>query len=130
MSSRFDDILEVLGIAVCPEAALLSGLLETTLPLAGFPIGDAPDLEEVYKSATARLEENPDDVEAYFRRGVVCQSKVWSKRALADFLEVLKRQPEHARAWLLLSEVLSKLNQPDPAREARKRALELDPALQ
>ena len=42
---------------------------------------------------------------------------------------MLRREPGHARAWLLLSEVLVSLGEYDWARAARRRALELDPSL-
>lgn len=95
-----------------------------------FSTGDPPELQRIFESATETLEQDPANVEARFQRGVVCQSKGWLKQAVADFVEVLRRQPDHARAWLLLSEVLNKVGEHDKASAARKRALELDPALQ
>lgn len=101
------------------------------LPGAGlaFSAGVSPDLERVYEETTAALEANPHDVEARFKRGVVCQSKHAYREAIADFREVIRQQPGHARAWLLLSEVLSTIGEHERARKARAQAVELDPGL-
>lgn len=129
-----DDILGLaLGLMGDPCSWVLLdalGDLGTLGNVGTFSAGDPPELQRVYESATETLESDPDNVEAYFKRGVVCQSKGWPRRALADFFEVLHRQPDHARAWLLLSEVFSKVGAHDQAGAAHKRALDLDPSLQ
>lgn len=125
-----DDAVPLLGTLI----ELTDGyVLAYALDFAGVPsfsTGDPPELQQVYEAATDELENDPSNVEAYFRRGVVCRSKGWHKQALADFTEVLRRQPQHARAWLLLSEVFHQVGEPDKARTARKQALELDPSLE
>lgn len=98
-------------------------------PGLAFSSGVSPDLERVYEETTAALEANPHDVEARFKRGVVCQSKCCYREAIADFSEVLRHQPDHARAWLLLSEVLSNIGEHERAAKARQQAIELDPTL-
>jgi tetratricopeptide (TPR) repeat protein len=94
-----------------------------------FSTGDPPEFMEIFKSATASIDEDPKNAQAYFMRGLVCQSKRWYPEALADFLEVVKNDPRHAKAWLLMSEVLAALGDADKARMARQQALEIDPAI-
>jgi tetratricopeptide (TPR) repeat protein len=95
-----------------------------------FTTGDPPELSRVYEEATQSLARDPSDVQAYFRRGVVCQSKGWYPQAVADFREVLRRDGRHARAWLLLSEVLTSLGEYEQAKVAREQVRALDPDLQ
>ena len=89
-----------------------------------FSTGDPPELSEVYESASENIAADPSDLQAYFTRGVVCQSK-----ALADLTEVLRRDPLHARAWLLTSEVLAALGEYEKAPAAREQALQQDSSL-
>lgn len=98
-------------------------------PTFGIPMGNTKDLDDIYANATAAIELNPDDVNAYFRRAVVCQTRGYHEQALADFAEVLRRDRNNARAWLLTSEVLCKLGEYDRAKSARAQALALDPSL-
>lgn len=127
-----DGAVDLLGILMeLTDGYGLACLLDAAgVPSPSFSTGDPPELQRVYEAATDTLENDPSNVEAYFRRGVVCRSKGWYKQALADFTEVLRRQPKHARAWLLLSEVFDHVGEPDKARTARKQALELDPSLE
>jgi tetratricopeptide (TPR) repeat protein len=81
----------------------------------GFSTGDPPELSQVYESASQTIAADPSNVQAYFTRGVVCQSKRWYPQALADFHEVLRRDAHHARAWLLMAEVLTNLGEYDKA---------------
>lgn len=94
-----------------------------------FATDDPPELQQVYESTSQTLADDPSNIEAHFARGVVCQSKGWHSQALADFRDVIRMQPDHARAWLLLSEVLSRLGEPEHAAIVRQQALELDPSL-
>ena len=89
--------------------------------------GNPPELKQVFEDACATIEENPDDTQARFMRGVICQSQRWYEPALADFAVVLRVEPQHARAWLLSSEVLGSLGLHEQAQTARQRALEIDP---
>lgn len=90
---------------------------------------DPPELQEAYDRASRVIEEDPDNLEAFFMRGVVCQSKKWYEQALADFGEVVRLDPNHARAWLLVSEVMHSLGEFDKSRTIRQHALELDPTI-
>ena len=66
--------------------------------LPSFSTGDPPEFAEIYDSATQAITEDPNNTQAYLRRGIVCQSKQWYPQALADFMEVVRRNPEDARA--------------------------------
>ena len=92
-----------------------------------FSPGDPPEFLAIYESASATIANDPTNAPAHFQRGVICQSKGWHDHALADFVAVVRQQPEHARAWLLMAEVLSSLGEPDKARLIRQHAL--DPSL-
>src|SRR5262245_9261969 len=89
------------------ELALEAGTGSGDEVSAGFSTGDPPEFEEIFESATQTIEDDPRNVQAYFARAVVSQSKRWYPQALADFVEVVKIEPKHARAWLLMSEVLA-----------------------
>ena len=102
-------------------------LLDQFVP--SFSTGDPPEFAAIYQSASQALAEDPSNIQAHFQRGVVCQSKQWYPQALADFVEVVRKDPQHARAWLLMSEVLAQLGHYDKAKEVRQQAIELDPSL-
>src|SRR5215471_17226838 len=122
-----------------PLLDLLVPVAEVALGAAGtrwvdgarqdFCAGDPPEFEEIFESATKTLEEDPGNAQAYFARGVICQSKGWYPQALADFVDVVKLDPKHARAWLLMSEVLAYMGEVDKSKLARQQALEIDPAV-
>jgi tetratricopeptide (TPR) repeat protein len=126
-----DDVLAIVGLwgGDIVSAALSGCTGPAWLDLPGLSIstGDPPELVEVYEKACAAIEENPNDAQAHFVRGVVCQGKCWYEAALADFAVVLRLEPRHARAWLLASEVLSALGKYEQAQTARQKALEIDP---
>jgi tetratricopeptide (TPR) repeat protein len=94
-----------------------------------FSTGDPPEFEEIFDSATQTIAEDPNNAQAYFARGVVCQSKGWHPDAVADFVEVVKLDPKNARAWLLMSEVLSSMGESEKSKVARQQALEIDPSV-
>lgn len=119
-----DDVLDALSVLGLPKPEYLAGVLDLLVPT--FSSSDAPELQAVYESATTRLASDPDNIEAYFARGVVCQTKGWHLQALDDFMEVIRRQREHPRAWRLLSDVLSSLGEFDKARAVWQVALQLD----
>jgi tetratricopeptide (TPR) repeat protein len=83
----------------------------------------------LYESASAAIEENPDDVQAHFMRGVICQGKCYYEAALADFGMVVRLEPRHARAWLLAGEVFHALGKHEQAQTARQQALAIDPSV-
>jgi tetratricopeptide (TPR) repeat protein len=119
---------EALELWLMSMDALMWPLGDTDwLPI--FSTGDPPELSRVYHSASRDIEKDPSNVQAHFTRAVVCQSKRWYPQALADVNAILTRDPQHARAWLLLSEVLASLGEYDRAKTARQRALQLDPHL-
>jgi tetratricopeptide (TPR) repeat protein len=105
------------------------GFLTDLIPGPSFSTGDPPELARIYEAASETIENDPSNVDAYFQRGVICQSKRWYGQAFRDFSEVLRRRPGHARAWLLLSEVLASLGHYDSAKQARQEALALDTSL-
>jgi tetratricopeptide (TPR) repeat protein len=109
------------------DALFVGYLLDGILP--ELSSGDPPELQEAYRAATEALERDPNDVQAHFMRGVVCQSKRCYEAALADFAEVLRANPRHARAWLLTGEVLTNLGEYDKAKLARQTALAIDPGV-
>jgi tetratricopeptide (TPR) repeat protein len=102
------------------------GFLTDLIPDPSLSTGDPPELARIYEAASETIENDPANVDAYFRRGVICQSKRWYAQAFHDFSEVLRRRPGHARAWLLLSEVLARLGHYEAAQKARQEALSLD----
>jgi tetratricopeptide (TPR) repeat protein len=109
----------------------MAGMALTTpdiIPDPTFSTGDPPELQRIYEAATETLAEDPDNVQAYFRRGVVAQSKRWYAQAFHDFREVLKREPKHPKACMLMSEVLASLGHYDAAKQAREEALAIDAA--
>jgi tetratricopeptide (TPR) repeat protein len=101
--------------------------LSAALPKLATSTGDPPELVEVYENACAAIEENPDDVQAHFTRGVICQGKRCYEAALADFATVVHLEPQHARAWLLAGEVLHALGKYEQSQAARQQALAIDP---
>lgn len=117
--AMLDDILTLAAVELLPFA----------LPTLSTSTGDPPELVEVYENACAAIDQNPDDVQAHFVRGVVCQGKRWYEAALADFAAVVRLDPRHARAWLLAGEVLAALGKYEQAQTARQKALEIDPAV-
>ncbi|MBY0528525.1 MAG: tetratricopeptide repeat protein [Gemmataceae bacterium] len=119
-----NDIADLIDVAVWGNT-----LLSESLPGLSLSTGDPPELIQAFDIACGRLETNPDDVDARFMRGVVCQSKRWYEPALADFSAVLRKQPRHARAWLLVGEVLTALGEYDKAKVARQTALEIHPGV-
>jgi tetratricopeptide (TPR) repeat protein len=101
-----------------------------SLPLVDQWIGrEPPEFQAAYANATETIKTNPADKQAYFVRGLACKSRGHFPEALADFCEVLRLDRDHARAWLMLSEVLVSMGQYDVARKARTHALELDSTL-
>lgn len=92
-------------------------------------LGKQCDLEDAFDTATEAIEANPNDTQAHFQRAVICQTAGMYEHALADFAEVIRRERNHARAWLLTSEVLVKLSEYGRAKQAREHALSLDPSL-
>src|ERR1700722_1986486 len=95
--------------------------------LPDFGVSDPPELSRAYDAATQAVETDPTDAGAYYLRAVVCQQKRWYAEALADFGEVVRLHPDHAKAWLLISEILTSLGEYDKAKTARRQAQELDP---
>jgi tetratricopeptide (TPR) repeat protein len=118
-------LAEFLGLLA--DGIALGSLLDVDF-IPTFSSGDPPDLARIYETASETIANDPSNVDAYFRRGVICQSKRWYGQAFHDFSEVLCRDPKHARAWLLLSEVLASLGQYEAAQKARQEALALDPS--
>jgi tetratricopeptide (TPR) repeat protein len=104
----------------------ISSVLDWT---PSFSTCDPPELQKAYEAASETLTIDARNTAAHFTRGVICQSKGWHAQALADFVDVIQRQPDHARAWMLSSEALDNLGDYERARVARQRALELDPTL-
>jgi tetratricopeptide (TPR) repeat protein len=90
---------------------------------------DPPELRQIFESTSQAIADDPNNVTAHFQCGVVCQSKGWYRQALADFVQVIRHQPKHSRAWLLSSEVLDRLGDQNGAQAARRIALDLDPTL-
>jgi tetratricopeptide (TPR) repeat protein len=122
-----DDALQLVLDSLL-DSTVFAGLTDIDVG-AGFSTGDPPELSQVYEAASQTIAADPANVKAYFTRGVVCQSKRWYPQALADFHEVLRRDSRHARAWLLMAEVLTNLGEYDKAKTARAQALALDPSL-
>jgi tetratricopeptide (TPR) repeat protein len=88
-----------------------------------------PDPATVCAQAFLRVHDEHSKSEAFFLRGLVNRKEGRYAEAAADFREVLAINPRHARAWLMLSEVLVNVNEYEQARLARQKALELDPSL-
>ena len=110
-----------------PELALFDSVVKRVAhELRG---GDTPELAEAYSNASQAIQGNPFDGEAYFTRGLANRGQGRDAEALADFCKVLRIDPRHAKAWLMVSEVLIGLGEYDLARTARINALELDPSL-
>ena len=114
------ELLEIAGVPVVGDMIHPAPVLST---------GDPPEFIQIYKEATQAIEDDPSNIQAYFTRGVVCQSKGWLQQALADFVAVVKIDERHARAWLLMSEVLRDLGKVEQAGMARQQAMEIDPTL-
>jgi tetratricopeptide (TPR) repeat protein len=121
-------LLQVLGELTWMYATD-AGTLPNSSSAPGYLTGETPDLSKAYAAACRTLAEDPSNIAAYFTRGVVCQGQRRYAEALADFTEVLRRDRGHARAWLLVSEVLASLGAFDKAKTARQEALGLDPNL-
>ncbi|WP_439632149.1 tetratricopeptide repeat protein [Gemmata sp.] len=111
--------------ALLPELELLDLAAAQVLATSGVP----RELRDALASLTAAVEANPADAEARFRRGAVWQALGRPAEAVADLREAVRLVPGHARAWLLLSEVLPALDEHEAGRDARTRAVRLDPTL-
>jgi tetratricopeptide (TPR) repeat protein len=100
-------------------------------PAGGEILSNSPayEPEEVYNLTTQIIERDPVNAQAYFLRGVVCQSMQLHDEALGDLNEAIRLEPGHARALLLRSEVLFHLGQDEAGRADRQAALRLDPSL-
>jgi Flp pilus assembly protein TadD len=85
--------------------------------------------DELLRMGTELIESRPADAEGYFICGTALHALGNYRHAADDFEEAVRLQPRHARAWLLLSEVLAKLGEVDRAMRARQHALELEPSL-
>jgi tetratricopeptide (TPR) repeat protein len=111
----------------------LLSLVDDLIPIG--PFGDQwitrepPEFQAAHAQATAAIEANPADKDAFFLRGLACKSRGHFAEAFADFCEVLRLDPDHAKAWLMLSEVLVSLGRYDVAKTAREQALQRDPTL-
>lgn len=111
---------------------LVGGIPPLGLPdLLPIPVGrdEPPEFAIAYANATQAIETDPSNAECYFLRAVITQARGKHPHALADVREALRLQPDMARAWLLLSEVLVSLNEFEYGRNARLKALELEPSL-
>jgi tetratricopeptide (TPR) repeat protein len=85
------------------------------------------ELTAALEALTERIEANPADADARFKRGAVCQGLGHHTEAYADLGQCIRLQPENARAWLLLSESLAAMRLYEQAKRARQQALEIDP---
>lgn len=81
----------------------------------------------MYELMTQVVEQMPDNVQAWFLRGVAAQSRGWQEEALTDLTEAIRLDPNHAKAYLLRSEVLASLGRYDMARADREEAKAIDP---
>jgi tetratricopeptide (TPR) repeat protein len=115
-------VAELVGYLFPDELAIVLS------PLAVIPLssGVPPELRLAYERLSERIESDSNDVEARVHRGAVCQGLGRHAEALADLGAALRLDPEHARAWLLASEVLQSLRRFDDARTARETAIKLD----
>jgi Flp pilus assembly protein TadD len=107
-----------------PLGILLNAL---ALPLPGLPVPSdvTAQIHQAYEQASRTLSSDPTNVKARFERGVACRILRRFPQARADLEEVVRSEPAHAGAWVLLAEVLDNLGERDRAEGARKRALEL-----
>src|SRR5262249_3538082 len=113
-----------------PELAAIGALLTWLASSdSGLLSGKNSALVDAYANASQAIQDNPLDANAYFVRGLILKSDGDYTEALGDFREVLKIEPRHARAWLMLSEVLTALREYDEAKITRQKALEIDPSL-
>jgi tetratricopeptide (TPR) repeat protein len=122
LSAGVDYALEKSGLA----SPLLKRPEESTLKVQDDTAALFPHM---YELMTQIVEQTPDNVQAWFLRGVAAQNKGWHEEALMDFSEAIRLDPQHAKAYLLRSEVLASLGKYDMARADRQEALALDPHL-
>jgi tetratricopeptide (TPR) repeat protein len=113
-----------------PELAAIE-LLLTWLASSdsGFLSGKNSALVDAYAEASQAIQHDPLDANAHFIRGLILKGDGDYAEALGDIRAVVRIEPRHARAWLMISEVLTALREYDEAKTARQKALEIDPSL-
>ena len=112
-----------------PELAAIEAILDHIASSIGPLSGENSALSDTYAKACQAIHVDPSDAKAYFVRGLILKGDGYHAEALADFRQVLRIEPRHARAWLMISEVLTALHEYDGAKIARHSALEIDPSL-
>ena len=87
------------------------------------------DLDEAIGHLSQSIIEDPANARARFLRGVAFQAQQRYAEALVDLDVVLQHEPNHARAWLLRSEICFALGEHVQGEADRAKALTLDPAI-
>lgn len=85
--------------------------------------------EQLLRMSSELIAIEPREPKGYFIRGMTLHMLGNCHAAIDDLRETIRLQPDHARAWLLLSEAYFNGGEYNQAREARQRALELDSSL-
>jgi tetratricopeptide (TPR) repeat protein len=121
---------ELLSLAMEAGIYAFTDTESSSVPASGGGILSAEptyELDEAYDLATKIIEKDPSQVQAYFLRGVICQTMQHYEDALEDFTEAIKLDPSHARALMLRSEVNFRLGDDEQGKADRQAALRLDP---
>jgi tetratricopeptide (TPR) repeat protein len=97
------------------------------LAIALYNRSEKGDVEKANGLLDKVLEEHPDNPQALYFRGIVCQYTGKDEEAIEYFERVLRLHPDDAYVWYLLARSKSHLNQ--PYRKELERAIELNPML-
>lgn len=114
---------------------LLRAGMEVAASWSKLPAGNsgqlfaAFDLHEAVAHMTQLIAENSANVRARFLRGAALHALQHYAEALVDLDVVVECEPNHARAWLLRSEICFALSELTQGQADRAKALTLDPSL-
>src|SRR5262249_44361874 len=113
---------EILSLAI--EVGLYAAADSASAPsgsgtgsLSGFPVYE---LDDAYDLTSQIIEKDPSHAQAWFLRGVICQTEQWHEEALADLSEAIRLDPKHAKALMLRSEVYFSLGDDEKGRADRE----------
>lgn len=123
MLPEFLGVAELLAYAGLGAAELASDVTGRS----AFSDGGEAFYRTMYGAMSAVIEKTPSNAQAWFLRGIAAQGNQWHEEALANLTEAIRLDPQHAKAYLVRSEVLASLGRYDMARADRADALAIDP---
>lgn len=136
IAHRTADISRTPGHGLTPAAGRTAGLnhMPDTIDIdralnAAIALHTARDLDGAEALYRQVLRADPDNAEALNLFGVILQDKGRLEESVELLGQVLRREPDYVEAVANLARGLNLMKQPDMARIASQRAIELDPDL-